>query len=70
MGNTSRLSGYPNTGIRWNPKNNNELVTCNCDGTIKWYNVEQQISYAHHESQAGYLCTDYNSDGTWAVFGN
>lgn len=21
MGNSSRLSGYPNTGIRWNPKN-------------------------------------------------
>ena len=22
MGNTSRLSGYPNTGIRWKPKSN------------------------------------------------
>ena len=48
MGNTSRLSGYPNTGIRWNPKNSNEIVACNCDGTIKWYNMKNQAAFAHH----------------------
>ena len=70
MGNTSRLSGFPNTGIRWNPKNNQELTACNCDGTIKWYDINNEIAFAHHESEAGYLCADYNCEGTWNVFGN
>lgn len=41
MGNTSRLSGYPNTGVRFNPKNKQELAACNCDGTIKWYDTQK-----------------------------
>lgn len=39
MGNTSRLSGYPNTGIRWRPKSQRQFAACNCDGTIKWYDL-------------------------------
>ena len=50
MGNTSRLSGYPTTGIKWNPKSSKELTACNCDGTIKWYNYEAETNIAHHES--------------------
>ena len=69
MGNTSRLSGYPNTGIRWNPKVPKELAACNCDGTIKWYNYEKETAVAHHESETGYLCTDYAADGSWSGFG-
>lgn len=41
IGSTSRLSGYPCTGLKWKPKNIDEYVTCNCDGTIKWYNRKQ-----------------------------
>lgn len=48
MGNTSRLSGFPNTSIKWNPKNNKLLVASNCDGTIKWYDIQNEIAYAHH----------------------
>ncbi len=71
MGNTSRLSGFPNTGIRWHPKPTvDEFVACNCDGTIKWYSTQDEVAIAHHDAEAGYLCTDYNSDGSWTVFGN
>lgn len=48
MGNTSRLSGYPNTGVRWNPKRLTELVACNCDGTIKWYDTKNEVAIAHY----------------------
>lgn len=37
LANSSRLQGYPNTGIRWRPKSNSEITACNSDGTIKWY---------------------------------
>lgn len=37
MANTSRKSGFPNTGLRWNPVVPDELAACNCDGTLKWY---------------------------------
>ncbi len=41
IGNTSRMAGYPCTGFKWKPLNTEEFVTCNCDGTIKWYNLHQ-----------------------------
>lgn len=41
IGNTSRLSGYPTTGLAWKPLQINDFVACNCDGTIKWYNTKQ-----------------------------
>ena len=41
MGNTSRKSGFPNTGLRWNPAVASDLTACNCDGTIKWYNADK-----------------------------
>lgn len=25
---------------------------------------------AYHEGEVGYLCTDYNFDGSWSVYGN
>ena len=37
ISNTSRLSGYPTTGIQWKPIKESDFVACNCDGTIKWY---------------------------------
>lgn len=47
IGNTSRLAGYPCTGFKWKPINTEEFVTCNCDGTIKWYNRNQEAAYGH-----------------------
>ena len=41
IGNTSRLSGYPATGLTWKPITTSDFVACNCDGTIKWYNSSQ-----------------------------
>ena len=40
MGNTSRLSGYPNTAVKWRPNSTKEFAACNCDGTIKWYDKD------------------------------
>ena len=48
MANSSRLGGYPNTGIRWRPKTNNQIAACNSDGTIKWYNREKRNVIAYH----------------------
>jgi len=48
IGNTSRLSGYPTTGLSWKPIQNDDFVACNCDGTIKWYNCNQQNAYGHY----------------------
>ena len=70
LANSSRLQGYPNTGIRWRPKSNCEITACNSDGTIKWYDRQKQSVIGQHESEVGYLCTDYNCDGDWSVYGN
>ena len=48
IGNTSRLAGYPCTGFKWKPKRTEQFVTCNCDGTIKWYNRYSQLALYHH----------------------
>jgi|JI10StandDraft_1071094.scaffolds.fasta_scaffold405726_1 WD40 repeat protein len=47
IGNTSRLSGYPTTGVSWKPRSTEDFVACNCDGTIKWYNSNKETAYGH-----------------------
>lgn len=47
IGNTSRKSGFPCTSVRWKPKNVEDYVACNCDGTIKWFNRKQETAYGH-----------------------
>lgn len=70
IGNTSRLSGYPATGVCWKPKHQKDFVACNCDGTIKWYNSSQETAYGHYErKEISYLCCDYQALEEWCVFG-
>jgi COMPASS component SWD3 len=70
IGNTSRLSGYPATGLCWKPLKTDDFVACNCDGTIKWYNSSQENAYGHYErNEISYLCCDYQAREEWCVFG-
>lgn len=70
LANSSRMQGYPNTGIRWRPGSNRQLTACNSDGTIRWFDLEKQKVIGQHESDIGYLCADWNCKGDWSVFGN
>lgn len=70
IGHSSRLNDFPCTSFRWKPRSTNHYVVCNCDGTIKWYNREEETPYGHHESQdRAYLCSDYQVGEEWAIFG-
>lgn len=60
INNTSRMSGFPCTSFRWKPIHTDDYVASNCDGTIKWFNREQETAYGHFEkNEVAYLCSDY-----------
>ena len=70
MANSSRLSGYPNTAVKWNPAITDDLTACNCDGSIKWYTPSKEQAVGHYSSKVGYLCAEYNCDGSWTAYGD
>jgi hypothetical protein len=70
IGNTSRKAQYPCTGFKWKPKSISDYVTCNCDGTIKWYNLYKETAYGYYENEkTGYLCCEYQAFEEWCAFG-
>jgi WD40 repeat protein len=70
IGNTSRMSGFPCTSVRWKPVSSSDFVACNCDGTIKWYNRGQETAYGHYErNEVSFLCSDYQAKEEWCLFG-
>lgn len=48
IGNTSRMSGFPCTSVRWKPVSTDDFIACNCDGTIKWYNRGHEAAMGHY----------------------
>jgi hypothetical protein len=48
IGNTSRMSGFPCTGLKWKPISADQYIACNCDGTIKWYSSNQETAFGHY----------------------